>query len=171
MHIINNFCCCWDSYKDLVYTVRPLVVYRYNRNLKDIVQIRLPICTTLSPETTKCSHPRCKACRFLIQTPWVSFPRGTFKIRETFICKSINLIHILICKICNRSFIGETSRKLADNFHEHLKDIHRETTKPVFFFPFQQSESPWWRWYFCHYPQILLHWPSHSSNYGKSSHS
>ena len=52
--------------------------------------------------------------------------------------KDLDVIHIraarLICKLCKKIYIGETGRRLADRFREHLRDAEQNNTdasKPV----------------------------------------
>ena len=116
-----------------MFKKNPRIVYRWDRNLKDIlVRSRLlPIPTPVSVGTKKCSRPRCKTCPFVIQTPSISFPKGSFQIKETFTCESRNLIYAIICKRCEMKYIGETGRLLAERFRDHLRYIHKKELKPV----------------------------------------
>ncbi|BFZ15785.1 hypothetical protein BsWGS_18824 [Bradybaena similaris] len=120
-----------DPYTKQVFSEKPLVVFRRDKNLRDIlVHSRLPTHTPSPTGTTKCRRG-CKTCPFVIQTPSVCFPKRTFTIKETFTCESRNLIYALICKRCQKAYVGETGRRLADRFCEHLRDINNETAKPV----------------------------------------
>ena len=50
-------------------------------------------------------------------------PKGKFTITDTFTCTSTNLIYCIQCLKCQKLYIGETMRRLADRSTEHLKSI------------------------------------------------
>ncbi|MCB4773535.1 MAG: GIY-YIG nuclease family protein [Sulfurovum sp.] len=52
-------------------------------------------------------------------------------IKRTFTYQSDNLVYAITCQSCNLSYVGETSRSLADRFSEHLADIRHNRSKPV----------------------------------------
>ena len=66
------------------------------------------------PGTFTCKRTRCKTC--------------------PFICISTNVIYCITCTLCKKIYIGETGRRLADRFREHLPDAEQNNTdasKPV----------------------------------------
>ena len=44
---------------------------------------------------------------------------------------SRNVIYAIICKRCTMTYIGETGRRLADRFCEHLHSIKHHSGYPV----------------------------------------
>jgi hypothetical protein len=66
-----------------------------------------------------------------MQTPAVSFPKGSFEVRAGFSCVSRNLIYTIVCLRCHKKYIGETGRRLGDRFREHIYDISRHSSSPV----------------------------------------
>ena len=63
----------------------------------------------------------------------ISGPNRSAKITDHFTFISINVIYCVSCTLC-KIYIGETGRKLADRFREHLRDAEENDTdafKPV----------------------------------------
>ena len=61
-------------------------------------------------------------------------PKRSVKITDRFTCTSANVIYCITCTLCNKSYIGETSRRLGDRFREHLRDVKKndkDAFKPV----------------------------------------
>ena len=52
-------------------------------------------------------------------------------ILDSFTCISRNVIYSIICKRCQRCYIGQTGRRLGDRFSEHLRDINNDTSTSV----------------------------------------
>ena len=64
----------------------------------------------------------------------ISGPKGSIKITDHFTCTSANVIYCITCTYCNKLYIGETGRRLGDQFREHLRDVGRDdkdASKPV----------------------------------------
>jgi len=110
----------------------PLIVFRRDRNIKDhLVRSRLP----QIPQPNKISTfpcPRdCFTCHYVDHAPTYDFPLGQWTIRGSYTCESRNLIYGICCKICHIFYIGQTGRRLADRFTEHLRDIKNNSSCPV----------------------------------------
>ena len=61
-------------------------------------------------------------------------PNRSAKITDHFTCISANVIYCITCTLCKKIYIGETGRRLADRFREHLRDVEKNDTdasKPV----------------------------------------
>ncbi|BFY98737.1 hypothetical protein BsWGS_01777 [Bradybaena similaris] len=102
-----------DPYTKQVFSEKPLVVFRRDKNLRDIlVHSRLPVHTPNPTGATKCSCRGCKTCRLVIQTPSVCFPKRTLTIRETFTCESRNLIYASSVKDAKRLMSGKPGEGL-----------------------------------------------------------
>ena len=55
-------------------------------------------------------------------------------ITDHFTCTSANVIYCITCTYCKKIYIGETGRRLGDQFREHLRDVERndkDASKPV----------------------------------------
>ena len=115
-----------------VFPNYPLVAYRRDRSLKDmLVHSRLKSNIQTHFGTVQCGRRRCNTCAYVIQTRTVSFPLATFVIDDGFTCESRNLIYAIICKRCNKAYIGETGKRLSDRFAQHLRDIRQCSVTPV----------------------------------------
>ena len=57
----------------------------------------------------------------------ISGPNQSVKITDHFTCISANAIYCITYTICKKTYIGETERRLADRFHEHLRDVEKTT--------------------------------------------
>ena len=56
------------------------------------------------------------------------------KITDHFTCISTKVVCCITCTLSKKTYIGETGRRLADRFREHLRDAERKGTdasKPV----------------------------------------
>ena len=61
-------------------------------------------------------------------------PNRSVKITDHFTCISTNVIYCKTYTLCKKIYIGETGRRLADRFREHLRDVEKNNTdasKPV----------------------------------------
>ena len=66
--------------------------------------------------------------------PAISEPNRSIKVTDHFTCISTNVIYCITCTLCKKMYIGETGRRLADRFREHLRDAEQNNTdasKPV----------------------------------------
>ena len=64
----------------------------------------------------------------------ISGPNRSTKTTDPFTCISESVIYCITCTLCNKIYIGETGRRLADRFREHLRDVEKNGTdasKPV----------------------------------------
>ena len=64
-----------------------------------------------------------------------SGPNRSVNITDRFTCISANVICCIPCTLCKKTYIGETGRRLADRFHEQLRDVEKKkepaASKPV----------------------------------------
>ena len=71
---------------------------------------------------------------FISNTVKISGPNRSVKVTDHFTCISTNVIYCITCTLCKKIYIGETGRRLADRFCEHLRDTEQNNTvasKPV----------------------------------------
>ena len=86
------------------------------------------------PGTFKCSRTQCKTCPFISNMVKISGPNRSVKITDHFTRTSANVICCITCTLCYKTYIGETGRRLADRFREHLRVVEKNDTdasKPV----------------------------------------
>ena len=99
----------------------PITAYRRSKNLKEILHhTEVPV---ELPGTLPCGRSRCLTCAHVLNTSSISGPKDTFYIRESFLCTSTNVVYAIVCNKCSMLYIGETKRRLADRFREHLRAI------------------------------------------------
>ena len=92
------------------------------------------ITTVKEPGTFTCKRTRCKTCPFLSNRVKISGPNRSVKVIDHFTCITTNVIYCITCTLCKKIYIGETGRRLADRFREHLRDAEQNNTdasKPV----------------------------------------
>ena len=90
--------------------------------------------TIEKPGTFKCARSRCKTCPFVQNADKISGPKRSVKITDCFTCTSANVIYCITCTLCKKLYIGETGRRLGDQFREHLRDVEKDDKdafKPV----------------------------------------
>ena len=87
------------------------------------------------PGTFTCKRTRCKTCPFislfslfLSFTVKISGPNRSVKVTDHFTCISTNVIYCKTCTLCKKIYMGETGRRLADCFREHLRDAEQNNT-------------------------------------------
>ena len=120
--IFQNYHILTDNHetKDL-FVQPPLLSWKKDNNLHNILVSSTSTHSTGSNQP--CNRPRCKTCRHITDVNTVFGPTRKFTIVDTFTCTSTNLIYCIQCAKCNKLYIGETMRRLADRSAEHLKSI------------------------------------------------
>ena len=86
------------------------------------------------PGTFTSKRTRCKTYPFICNGVKISGPNRSVKVTDHFTCISTNVIYCITCTLCTKIYIGETGRRLADRFREHLRDVEKNNTdasKPV----------------------------------------
>ena len=58
----------------------------------------------------------------------ISGPNRSAKITHHFSCISINLIYCITCALCKEISKGQSGRRLADRFREHLRVVEKNDT-------------------------------------------
>ena len=115
---------------------RPLIAYRRQKNLRDLlVKAELKL-AGLQPASgsSPCGTRRCLTCSH-IQTG-TTFQSATtnqaFNVRATATCKTRNMIYLIDCRKCQKQYVGETQNPLHIRLNGHRNDItHKRTEKPV----------------------------------------
>ena len=111
----------------------PLVAYKRDRNLRDIL-VRSALRSRHEPYkvgTVPCTKAGCKSCPFLSQDTSVRGPRASFTIRRSFTCQSRNVVYAIRCELCDKLYVGETSRTFETRVSEHVADVGRKRNTPV----------------------------------------
>ena len=117
-----------------VFAKPPLVAYLRDTSLRNqLVHSSFQPPSGQPPGNKSCLKPKCKACPFL-NTTTTTFkgPSGnSFTIRSSFTCQSTNVVYIISCCQCNKMYVGETYRTLAERLEEHVRAVRCQTDTPV----------------------------------------
>jgi hypothetical protein len=118
-----------DSSTQHVFTDPPVTAFRKDRNLSNhLVRASHPNPSNQNISqagTYSCTRKRCNTCPYVTNANFLQIhgPSGNFNITDHFTCTSKNVVYIIICSRCNVLYVGETMRRLADRFTEHLRSI------------------------------------------------
>ena len=114
------------------------IVFRKSRNLEEMIITGLV--NAKEPPTYRCSPCRnnnrkgCISYDRLLHTNTVTSRDTTHKLRGYHHCQSENCIYCLICRCCNKKYIGESSQTVNNRLrgHEsHIKNYHKHPQNPV----------------------------------------
>ena len=107
-----------------------VTAYKNEKSVRQfVVRSKLPEPIDEIPGNFPCGAPRCKTCHVICGEPLVVGPTGSFEIRHSFNCKSSNVIYVIHCTRCDRSYVGETSRPLHRRKNDHWSDIKCKRTE------------------------------------------
>ena len=110
-----------------IFSLPPLISFKRDKNLGNFL-VRSPFKFNNQPGTFTCKRRRCKTCPFISNTVKISGPNRSVKVTDHFTCISTNVIYCITCTLCKKIYIGETGRRLADRFREHLRDAEQNNT-------------------------------------------
>ena len=108
-----------DEVVGVRFSTAPITCYRRGPNIKELLNISDD--SVGPPGTFTCGRSRCLTCAHVFNTSSISGPHGTFYIKDSFLCTSSNVVYSIVCTKCSMIYIGETKRRLADRFREHLR--------------------------------------------------
>src|SRR6218665_3786977 len=106
-----------------------VAAYTKHKNLAQILSSNLrPITNSIVHfigGALKCNSPRCQTCEHLTVTKHFSstYTRRSYIIKDTLNCKNHNVIYLITCRKCNKQYVGETSRQLAQRLSDHRSNI------------------------------------------------
>ena len=128
--MINNFnILITDPERRRIFPELPLVSYRRDRNLRDILVHSVQVSTSSSDAgSSPCRHPRCQTCKYITPQPVLQGPKSSYTIRDRFTCQSENVVHCITCRRCTCIYTAETGRLLRKRFREHLRSILKRST-------------------------------------------
>ena len=98
------------------------ISFKRDKNIGNFL-VRSAIKSDNQPGTFKCTRTRCKICPFISNMVKISGPNRSVKITDHFTCISVHVIYCITCTLCKKTYIGETEKRLADRFCEHLRDV------------------------------------------------
>ena len=112
-----------------IFHLPPLFSFKRDKNTGDfLVRAHLGLTTNQEMQTHTMQN-----LSFISNKVKISGPNRSAKITNHFIitCIFVNVIYCITCTLCGKIFIGETGRKLADCFREHLRDVEKDASKPA----------------------------------------
>ena len=78
-------------------------------------------------QVQKCKHSRCKTCPILISLKKEIHLKGkTICFNQNMNCRSKNVVYVLICRSCDKIYVGETSQSLHMRMNLHRQHINHE---------------------------------------------
>jgi hypothetical protein len=82
---------------------------------------------------SQCMSKRCKACPFVTVTKTFNsaYTRRQYTIKGSFNCKSSNIVYLITCSLCNKQYVGETQRTLAERLTDHRSNITLQKNTPL----------------------------------------
>ena len=116
-----------------IFPLPPLISFKRDKNKGNFL-VKSAFKRYNQPGTFKCKRTRCKTCPVISNKVKISGPNRSAKITDHFTCISVNVIYCITCTLCRKFYIGETGRRLADRFREHLRDVENidtDASKPV----------------------------------------
>ena len=122
-----------DSETKHIFSLKPLISFKRDKYLDNSL-VRSAFKFNNQPGTITFKRTRCKTCPVIFNTVKISGPNRSVKITDHFRCISTNVSYCITCTLCKKIYIGETGRRLADCFREHLRDAEQNNTdasKPV----------------------------------------
>ncbi|XP_072041120.1 uncharacterized sodium-dependent transporter YhdH-like [Amphiura filiformis] len=109
-----------------IFDEPPVTAFKKDRNISDhLVRASHPLPPVSDePGTFSCKRKRCNTCPYVsLDLTHIEGPHGTFDITSHFTCVTTNVVYVIMCTRCKKLYIGETCRRLADRFTEHLRSI------------------------------------------------
>lgn len=80
----------------------------------------------------KCNHPCCENCGYMIEGESIVMENGDlFEIKEQMTCQTRNVIYVIFCNGCNKSYIGETGEQLNKRAGGHQTQIFNESWRAL----------------------------------------
>lgn len=111
----------------------PLVAFRRDRNIGDILVHGKLNRTIPQYNRDKCDDEDCSVCTRMSDTEITSTDGVlTFSVKLHQQCKTENVVYGITCGKCSKIvYIGETERRLRDRIKEHLADVRHQREKAV----------------------------------------
>ena len=113
-----------DPHLKEVFPLPPLVAYRRQKNLKQIlVRAKIPSLPSRPKRKIlgmkKCN--KCVYCSYITTGDHVKATASNYhhQIIQEVNCTSSNVIYLITCQKCDIQYVGETDRKMKERFAEH----------------------------------------------------
>ena len=109
----------------------PLCSFRRDKSLRDQLVCSVLRESVSQPGTFTCGRARCGTCKHICSDVSLQGPNGTHTIREHVTCVTRGVVYAIRCRQCNLMYVGQTGRRLADRFAQHLRSIRLADGQPV----------------------------------------
>ena len=77
-----------------------------------------------SGKVERCNNPCCANCEYLIEGDSILMENGElFHIKTEMTCQTSNVIYVIFCRGCNKSYIGETGEQLNKRACGHRTQV------------------------------------------------
>lgn len=128
-------------YKTIVYpTVNNISLgkcfphnFSINRGLRQPKNILQSLSQQSTYRVKKCLRPRCKTCSILIErnrSITINNKKCTFNCNMS--CVTRNVIYILICNRCKKTYVGQTTLELSKRINLHRQHINNPATSVLY---------------------------------------
>ena len=84
-----------------------------------------------SKPTEPCKGKNCKCCKLISNKDSLAFNNRTVKPAGGS-CKSYNIIYLFVCNVCNKHYVGRSTRPLRTRVGEHRRNFYRMCDKSDF---------------------------------------
>ena len=117
--------------QDVLKNIQPIIAYRNDRNLKQILT-RSKLTSIAQGTFATCGNRKCRTC-LVHATNTRTFTSNRYKTRynvqNDLTCNSSNIIYLIECRQCGKQYVGETGRTLRDRLNNHRSAIlHKKNT-------------------------------------------
>ena len=111
--------------KDL-FKEKPIVAFRRPRNLKDeLVRSKLKRENNIVKGMYKCGKSRCQICKYVDEGCTFEGCNRMYNINFSFDCDSVGVVYQILCKTCNKRYIGSTITSFRKRFNNHKSSMNR----------------------------------------------
>ena len=110
-----------------IFPLPPLISFKRDKNIGHFL-VRSEFHSNNQSEIFTCKRTRFTTC------PFISGPIRSARITHHFTCVSAKVIYCITCTLCKKICMGQSRRRLADRFREHLRDAEEndaDASKPV----------------------------------------
>ena len=77
-----------------------------------------------------CGRPRYRTCDFTGRTTTITNANGDVRLKGLFSCTAACVVYVVTCQRCYKLYNGETDRRFAGRFGEHLRSVEGFKQKP-----------------------------------------
>ena len=120
-----------DPHMKEVFENPPLVAYKRNQNLRDLlIKAKVPKNQARPkrnlPGMYKCNN--CPVCPYIKTDKMIKAHGSDCKVELTkrYTCQSKNLVYVISCSKCGVQYVGETEKSLQKRFSQHLGYVRND---------------------------------------------